>query len=119
MPTLYLQALIKPNSNSIALTDKDIEQQLKELSDWELATKNDIKQIVRSYSFKNFTSAMDFANQVTELAEQENHHPQICVEWGKVSIAWWTHTLSGVHLNDFIMASRCDKTYQDSSPTLK
>ena len=56
---------------------------------------------------------MGFANRVAELAEQEFHHPAITVEWGKCTITWWTHKISGLHRNDFILAARCDTLVQD------
>lgn len=113
---LLMAALIdqplKTSGSSVTLSNKKIEEFLIELNYWQLSVISNIKQINRTYQFKNFTLAMAFANQITDLAEQANHHPRICVEWGKVNISWWTHSIAGLSVNDFIMAARCDKAYQ-------
>ena len=65
-------------------------------------------QLQRVYSFKNFKLALAFSNQVGDLAEAVFHHPSILTEWGKVTVTWWTHTIHGLHHNDFIMAAKTD-----------
>jgi len=50
----------------------------------------------RTYKFKDFTSAQAFANRLGELAEKEGHHPAIMVEWGRVTVWWWSHAINGV-----------------------
>jgi 4a-hydroxytetrahydrobiopterin dehydratase len=45
------------------------------------------------------------------LAEEEGHHPELITDWGKVTVVWWTHKISGLHTNDFIMAAKTDKLY--------
>ena len=54
----------------------------------------------RTYKFKDFTSAQAFANNLGELAEAEGHHPAIMVEWGRVTVWWWSHAISGVSVID-------------------
>ncbi|VEP17068.1 Putative pterin-4-alpha-carbinolamine dehydratase (fragment) [Hyella patelloides LEGE 07179] len=51
---------------------------------------------------------MAFTQAVGDIAEQEGHHPLLTTEWGKVTVAWWTHTINGLHQNDFIMAAKTD-----------
>ena len=84
---------------------------MKEVPDWQIETRDQVEQLERIYKFRNFVSAMDFANQVGEIAEQVNHHPMITVEWGRVTVTWWSHKLKGLHSNDFIMAARTDNLY--------
>ena len=67
-----------------------------------------IDKLTKTYSFKNWTEAMTFANRVGELAEQEQHHPAVLVEWGRVTVTWWTHKIKGLHKNDYIRAARTD-----------
>lgn len=50
----------------------------------------------RTYKFKDFTSAQAFANKLGALAETEGHHPAIMVEWGRVTVWWWSHAINGV-----------------------
>jgi 4a-hydroxytetrahydrobiopterin dehydratase len=64
--------------------------------------------IEREFTFKDFRQALDFVNQVGEIAERENHHPDICLGYGKVVIQLWTHKIHGLHENDFILAAKID-----------
>lgn len=111
MSDLSNTAFEKLQKDTPSLTEQQAAALLEQIPDWEITTGNDVKQLQRSYSFKNFVDAMAFANRITELAEQENHHPSIQVEWGKATVTWWTHTLKGLHQNDFVMAARSDRAY--------
>ncbi|MCW8935887.1 MAG: 4a-hydroxytetrahydrobiopterin dehydratase [Gammaproteobacteria bacterium] len=113
MPALSEQSLQTCNKKSVSLTDIEIDCLLKELNDWQLVVEQKLPKIMKSYHFKDFISATHFANKIAALAEIENHHPRICIEWGKVNIGWWTHSPGGLFINDFIMAARCDKTYRE------
>lgn len=111
MSDLSNTAFEKLHKDTPSLTEQQAAALLEQIPDWEITTRNGVKQLQRSYSFKNFVDAMAFANRITELAEQENHHPSIQVEWGKATVTWWTHTLKGLHQNDFVMAARSDRAY--------
>ena len=52
---------------------------------------------------------MAFSNKLADLAEEEFHHPGIFTEWGKVTVTWWSHSIKGLHKNDFIMAAKTDQ----------
>ena len=112
MTTLTDQPIAICNKDSLALSTVEIKKLLGELNDWTLNSMQNCRQIKKHYKFKDFISAMKFANEITALAEEENHHPCICIEWGKVSLSWWTHSCAGLFINDFIMAARSDKAYQ-------
>ena len=75
--------------------------------DWQIIA--DGKKIERKFKFKNFREALDFVNQVGELAEAEDHHPSISFGWGFVTIILWTHAISGLFDNDFILAAKIDQ----------
>jgi 4a-hydroxytetrahydrobiopterin dehydratase len=75
---------------------------------WEVVEVDGIRRLERAFSFDDFASAMRFANAVAEVAEQERHHPALLVEWGKVTVTWWTHKIGGLHRNDFVMAAKTD-----------
>ncbi|MDZ7668090.1 MAG: 4a-hydroxytetrahydrobiopterin dehydratase [Gammaproteobacteria bacterium] len=81
---------------------------LEGLAGWEVRKENDVPMLTRVYRRKNFLQALDLANQVGELAEAENHHPRLIVEYGRLTVSWWTHAIGGLHRNDFIMAARTD-----------
>ena len=67
-----------------------------------------VTQLQRQYKFKSFKSALEFTNKLGAIAELEDHHPAILTEWGSVTVTWWTHTINGLHHNDFIMAAKTD-----------
>lgn len=111
MTSLADQSLQSCLSDSLALSNNDINHYLTQLDNWQLHNKNKINQIIKTFEFKDYISAQNYSNMIAELAEQENHHPCICIEWGKVTITWWTHSIHGLFINDFIMAARCDRAY--------
>jgi len=59
----------------------------------------------------DFAAALDFTNRVGELAERYNHHPEIVLEYGKVTVKWWTHTAGGVAANDCLLARETSALY--------
>lgn len=93
------------------VTEDKIQQYTALLDGWSVQQRGGIKQLEKEYRFDDFVSALAFANKIAEQAEVENHHPAIKVEWGKVTLTWWTHKIGGLHRNDFIMAARSDKIY--------
>lgn len=68
----------------------------------------DDRLIEREIGFPDFRQALDFTNQVGELAEQEGHHPDLYLSWGKVGIKIWTHKINGLTKSDFILAAKID-----------
>ncbi|MDP4020920.1 MAG: 4a-hydroxytetrahydrobiopterin dehydratase [Candidatus Adlerbacteria bacterium] len=65
--------------------------------------------LVKEFRFKDFAQAMAFANKVGEIAEAENHHPELSVGWGRVSVELTTHAIEGLSENDFILAAKIDE----------
>ncbi len=74
--------------------------------DWQLA---DGHHLYKTYRFANFREALDFTNRVGELAEEQNHHPDIELAWGRVSLKIWTHKIDGLTESDFIWAAKADR----------
>src|SRR5579872_6154219 len=68
----------------------------------------DEHHLEKEFSFKNFREALNFTNKVGEIAEEEGHHPDLLLRWGKVKLTFWTHKINGLSENDFIMAAKCD-----------
>ncbi len=95
-------------SDAPRITDQELPVLMKETPNWHTKNRDDVLQLERQYDFKNFVDALAFAKRVGELAEEANHHPAILVEWGKVTVTWWTHKIGGLHRNDFIMAVKTD-----------
>ena len=92
--------------------ESEINTLISEIKDWELIA-NPIDQLKKVYNFPDYKSAIDFSNKIAAMADKEDHHPTITLEWGKVSVLWWSHKIKGLHKNDFICASKTDNLYQE------
>lgn len=108
---LYKKVLIPCTQSSKPLSEDEIDILLNELNSWYLTTENGTKKITKRFAFNNYSSAQRFANTIAIMAEQENHHPRMRIEWGKATVSWWTHSINGLFINDFIMAARCDTIF--------
>jgi 4a-hydroxytetrahydrobiopterin dehydratase len=93
------------------VTEAELAEYLPQVPDWHITTVDGIDHLERVFTFPNFAEALNFTNRVGALAEEEGHHPALLTEWGKVTVAWWTHKIGGLHRNDFIMAARTDQLY--------
>jgi 4a-hydroxytetrahydrobiopterin dehydratase len=69
--------------------------------------------IQREFRFPDFKQALDFVNRVGALAEEQGHHPDILLAWGKAEITLWTHKIDGLTESDFIMAAKIDRLLGD------
>lgn len=94
------------------LTDAEIVVLRPQVPSWSLIEKDGIQRLTREFKFKDFRAAMEFAVRVGELAEREQHHPDLHVAWGKVVVETWTHKIGGLHRNDFILAAKTDEIFQ-------
>ena len=90
------------------VTQDQIQVLLSEINGWVLIDEP-INKIQKVFSFKSYKDSVDFSNKVASLADDEDHHPQIVLEWGKVTVIWWSHKIEGLHKNDFICAAKTDK----------
>jgi len=93
------------------LTAEEIAALTPQVPEWQVVEVDGIQRLRREFRFKNFRRALDFAVQVGELAEQEQHHPDLHVAWGKVAVETWTHKIGGLHHNDFVLAAKTDALY--------
>ena len=93
------------------LTEAEIQDLSLHIQQWDVREENGMKRLEKGFKFKNFSEAMEFTNKVGRIAEEQDHHPLIITEWGKVTINWWTHKIRGLHKNDFIMAAKTDAVY--------
>ena len=91
-----------------ALSFDEIEYLLPEVPEWQLIEVEGIPRLERVFLFKDFAEALKFSNSVGAIAEAEDHHPRIIIEWGRVAVEWWTYAINGLHKNDFIMAAKID-----------
>ena len=91
------------------LTEAEIEELRPWVPGWQLVEREGVKRLERVFGFRNFAEALAFTNDVGGQAEEEGHHPALLTEWGSVTVTWWTHKISGLHRNDFIMAAKTDE----------
>ena len=91
------------------VTNSEIESLMPQIPSWSILENDDIKRLVCSFAFLDYDETVNFANSVTKLAEEEDHHPEIIIEWGKVTVSWWSHKIKGLHMNDFICAAKTDE----------
>ena len=112
MKDLAQQKCVACRGTEPTLTDEQIVELQPQVSEWQVKEVNGMKRLERVFKFKNFAQALEFTNKVGAVAEEENHHPLLITEWGRVTVAWWTHVIKGLHKNDFIMAAKTDELVQ-------
>lgn len=106
-------------SGATLATREEIATYMVQLPGWQMTEAAGVNRLEKTYTFKNFAQSLDFTNKVGAIAEQEQHHPALLTEWGKVTVTWWTHKIAGLHVNDFIMAAKSDGIYSVLMPGAK
>lgn len=89
------------------LTPEEVEKFNGEVPVWNV--NEEATQIYRTFSFRDFATAMVFVNAVASLAEDEGHHPDLQINYSKVTLTLWTHAIGGLSENDFILAAKIDQ----------
>ncbi len=95
------------------LQDNEIKELLSQVPSWKVFEEDNVKKIICSFIFLSYEDSLKFLNKVADLAEKEDHHPEIILEWGKVTVTWWSHKIKGLHKNDFICASKTDALFDN------
>lgn len=75
-------------------------------NDWIVVNEHHLEKV---YKFKNFAEALEFTNAVGEIAEEQNHHPDILTTWGQTKVTIWTHKIDGLTESDFIFAAKVEE----------
>ncbi len=94
------------------LTPEQIAPLASEVPGWSVV---DHRHIERTYALPSYRAALDFTNAVAELAESQNHHPDLLLTWGKVGVTLWTHKIDGLAEADFVMAAKIDRLAASAS----
>jgi 4a-hydroxytetrahydrobiopterin dehydratase len=84
----------------------ELHRQLAEPAQWNMVNEH---HLVRKFKFPDFLSALAFVNRVGEVAEEQGHHPDILLGWGKVEVTIWTHAADGLTESDFILAAKIEQ----------
>ena len=93
-------------SGVLPLADEKIDAFLADLDGWSVRRGH---HLTREFAFPDFTKALAFVNEIGAIAEEQQHHPDIHLSWGRVRVEVWTHKLDGLTESDFILAARIDK----------
>ena len=108
MSDLVKQKCVACRADAPRVADDELPDLLKQIPDWQPITDDSVLKLNKVFNFDNYSDAISFANKITQLAEEEDHHPAILLEWGRVEVTWWTHKIGGLHKNDFIAAAKTD-----------
>tara|TARA_Y100000296_G_scaffold22821_1_gene26978 strand:- start:1163 stop:1516 length:354 start_codon:yes stop_codon:yes gene_type:complete len=106
---------IKPvKEGASPFTKEEVREFLAQLSD-QWVVDDDYTKIRVEFKFKNFKKALDFVNAVGEVADAAMHHPDITLGWGYAHLEIQTHSISGLHKADFVLAAKADALYQQTA----
>ena len=105
--SLFREKCLPCQAGTKPLVNQAVQELLKQLdADWRAIED---RHIERDFKFGNFKDGLEFVNKVGQLAEQEGHHPEIFLKWGKVTLVLKTHKIGGLSENDFILAAKIDE----------
>ncbi len=107
-PALAERQCIPCAGGTPPLTPEEVGPLLAQLEGWEVV---DNHHLTKQYKFRNFAEALAFVNRVGELAEEEGHHPDLHLAWGKVGVEIWTHKIDGLSESDFVFSAKCDRLF--------
>ena len=91
------------------MTKEESKPYLEAVIDWDLEEEEGKLKIEKKFTFLDFKSSLDFVNKIGEIAEEEGHHPEIELSWGKVEVELYTHAIGGLSVKEFIMAAKINK----------
>lgn len=94
------------------IAEKEMAELKPQVPEWQVVEQDGIKRLKRDFKFHDFAQALAFTDRIGKIAEEEDHHPVLVTEWGRVTVTWWTHKIGGLHRNDFIMAAKTDQLYK-------
>jgi 4a-hydroxytetrahydrobiopterin dehydratase len=88
------------------LAGKELEALAKQVPEWRVIEGHHISRV---FTFPDFKQALAFVNKVGAIAEEQGHHPDITLSWGKAAVTTWTHKIDGLTESDFILAAKIDR----------
>ena len=94
-----------------AVTNTALRELGAQIPDWRIKTRDGVLQLERMFKCADFMQALSVAERIGRIAEIHDHHPALLVEWGKLTVTWWSHSIDGLHHNDFVMAAKTDEIF--------
>lgn len=113
MTKLTQEKCVPCKGDTPPMTEDEINELNNEIPEWNVIDVDGVYHLERTFNFPDFAEALEFTNDVGEIAEEQGHHPVIELTWGQATVEWWTHNINGLHKNDFIMAAKTSKIYED------
>jgi 4a-hydroxytetrahydrobiopterin dehydratase len=92
------------------LKGAELETLKNQVTGWQVVEEH---HLTKTYTFPDFLKALDFVNRAGAIAEQEGHHPDLYLSWGKVGVKIWTHKIDGLTESDFVLAAKIDQIPQN------
>jgi 4a-hydroxytetrahydrobiopterin dehydratase len=92
------------------LKGAELESLKNQVNGWQVVEEH---HLTKTYTFPDFLKALEFVNRAGAIAEQEGHHPDLYLSWGKVGVKTWTHKIDGLTESDFILAAKIDQIPKD------
>jgi 4a-hydroxytetrahydrobiopterin dehydratase len=108
MSDLATKSCVPCRGSVAALKGSVLKALQSQVPEWTVVEEH---HLTRNFGFPDFKQALDFVNRVGAVAEQQGHHPDILLAWGKAEITMWTHKINGLTESDFIMAAKIDQLY--------
>ena len=110
MTDLASKKCIPCEGNIPPFDQSEIHKYLKKIDGWNVKSNEDKSfYLIKEFTFKNFIESQSFVNKVGDVAEKENHHPDIYFGWGYCKVKIFTHAIKGLAESDFILAAKIDK----------
>jgi 4a-hydroxytetrahydrobiopterin dehydratase len=85
---------------------------LAQLDAWQVVAGHHLE---KTYRLPNFAAALALVNRIGAIAEEQNHHPDLVLAWGRVGVTIWTHKIDGLTESDFVFAAKCDRAFAEPS----
>ncbi len=111
MKNLYEMKCIACRGGDPPASQEERDDFFPQIPEWQVVDVDGGERLQRGYKFKKYLDAVGFSSKIGKWAEDQDHHPAILLEWGKVTVTWWTHVVDGLHQNDFVSAAKSDQIF--------
>tara|TARA_Y100000385_G_scaffold238457_1_gene253435 strand:+ start:147 stop:488 length:342 start_codon:yes stop_codon:yes gene_type:complete len=98
--------------DAAAVSSDELAQLSAQIPNWSIQNRDGLSKLQRVYKCADFLSALSYAEKIGAIAENNDHHPALIIEWGKLTVSWWSHSINGLHHNDFVMAAKTDEIFK-------
>ena len=115
MGQLNQEKCVACRRDSPPVTELEVAELHPQVPQWDLISDDGVPKLDRLFRFGDFRQALNFTNELGNLADAEGHHPRLVTEWGRVQVTWWTHKIRNLHRNDFIMAAHSDRIFEQAT----